>query len=71
MPRHPPRQTCRTTIAKAALLARFEKEYLADLLRRSGENISQAARIAGVERNTSYSLLEKTGLCSPCGGATG
>ena len=48
--------------AKAALLARFEKEYLADLLRRSGENISQAARIAGLERKYLYKLLERAGL---------
>jgi DNA-binding NtrC family response regulator len=48
--------------AKAALLERFEKEYLSDLMTRSGENISHAARIAGLERKYLYKLLEKAGL---------
>ena len=54
--------------AKAALIERFEKEYLADLLRRSGDNISQAARIAGLERKYLYKLLEKAGLFPDRGG---
>jgi DNA-binding NtrC family response regulator len=48
--------------AKAALVARFEKEYLTDLLRRSGENLSQAARIAGLERKYLYKVLERADM---------
>jgi DNA-binding NtrC family response regulator len=48
--------------AKSALLARFEKEYLADLLRRAGGNLSQAARIAGLERKYLYKVLERAGM---------
>ncbi len=48
--------------AKAELIARFEKSYLADLLTRAGGNLSEAARQAGVERKYLYKLLEKSGL---------
>jgi DNA-binding NtrC family response regulator len=48
--------------AKAALLARFEKEYLADLLRRADGNLSQAARVAGLERKYLYKVLERAGM---------
>jgi DNA-binding NtrC family response regulator len=48
--------------AKDAFLARFEKEYLTDLLRRSGENLSQAARIAGLERKYLYRVLQRAEL---------
>ena len=39
--------------------ARFESAYVMDLLKRHGENISQAARAAGIDRKTFYSLLQK------------
>ena len=48
--------------AKDALVARFEREYLADLVERAGGNLSQAARIAGLERKFLYKLLERAGL---------
>jgi DNA-binding NtrC family response regulator len=48
--------------AKDALVARFEREYLADLVQRAGGNLSQAARIAGLERKFLYKLLERAGL---------
>jgi len=48
--------------AKAELLARFEREYLADLLARANGNVSQAARNAGVGRKLLYSMLSRTGL---------
>jgi DNA-binding NtrC family response regulator len=48
--------------AKTALLARFEKEYLADLLRRADGNLSQAARVAGLERKYLYKVLERAGM---------
>jgi DNA-binding NtrC family response regulator len=48
--------------AKDAFLARFERDYLTDLMRRSGDNLSQAARIAGLERKYLYRVLERAGL---------
>ncbi len=48
--------------AKAALIARFEREYLTDLLRRSGENLSLAARTAGLERKYLYRVLERNAM---------
>jgi DNA-binding NtrC family response regulator len=48
--------------AKDAFLTRFERDYLTDLLRRSGDNLSQAARIAGLERKYLYRVLERAGL---------
>src|SRR5262249_13349934 len=40
--------------AKAEVLNRFERDYLRDLLARSSNNISQAARQAGVGRKLLY-----------------
>jgi DNA-binding NtrC family response regulator len=48
--------------AKDALIGRFEREYLADLVRRVGGNLSAAARLAGLERKFLYKLLERSGL---------
>jgi DNA-binding NtrC family response regulator len=48
--------------AKDALIARFEREYLADLMTRAAGNVSQAARLAGLERKFLYKLLERAGL---------
>jgi DNA-binding NtrC family response regulator len=48
--------------AKDALIARFEREYLTDLVQRAGGNLSQAARDAGLERKFLYKLLERAGL---------
>jgi DNA-binding NtrC family response regulator len=45
--------------AREAWLRTFTHEYLADLLRRHGGNISQAARTAGVDRKTLHRLLAK------------
>jgi DNA-binding NtrC family response regulator len=52
-----PLQTFR--VAKARCLMEFEAAYVADLLKRCGNNISQAARAAGVDRKTFYALLQK------------
>jgi len=52
-----PVQTFR--VAKANFLAQFEAVYVADLLKRYADNISQAARAAGIDRKTFYSLLQK------------
>jgi len=48
--------------ARASLLARFDRDYLTDLMRRDGDNLSQAARVAGLERKYLYKLLERAGL---------
>jgi DNA-binding NtrC family response regulator len=48
--------------AKDALIARFEREYLEDLVKRADGNLSQAARIAGLERKFLYKLLDRAGL---------
>ncbi|MGN6109544.1 MAG: sigma 54-interacting transcriptional regulator [Kofleriaceae bacterium] len=48
--------------AKDALIARFERDYLTDLVQRANGNLSQAARIAGLERKFLYKLLERAGL---------
>ncbi|MFO0684484.1 MAG: sigma 54-interacting transcriptional regulator [Sandaracinus sp.] len=44
-----------------ALLA-FEERYLARLLTKSGGNVSQAAREAGLDRSYLFSLLRRSGL---------
>ncbi len=48
--------------AKSALISRFDKEYLADLLRRAESNLSQAARLAGLERKYLYKVLERADM---------
>ncbi len=48
--------------AKDALVARFDREYLTDLLKRSGDNLAQAARTAGLERKYLYRVLERAGI---------
>ncbi|APR88592.1 Nitrogen regulation protein NtrC [Minicystis rosea] len=50
--------------AKAEVLNRFERDYLRDLLARSGHNVAQAARHAGVGRKLLYSMLSRTGLAA-------
>jgi DNA-binding NtrC family response regulator len=44
-----------------ALLA-FERDYLVHLLRQSGHNVSQAARMAGIDRVYLHRLIKKHGL---------
>lgn len=48
--------------AREEMLARFEEEYLSQILKRANGNISGAARIAGVDRTTLYRLMEKRNL---------
>lgn len=48
--------------AKAAITEAFERAYFTDLLRRAEGNISEAARLAGLERKYLYRLLERAGL---------
>jgi DNA-binding NtrC family response regulator len=46
-------------VAKDRVVAQFEKEYLAALVARASNNMSKAARLAGVDRTTLYRLMEK------------
>lgn len=48
--------------AKDQLVAQFERDYLAQLLRKTKGNISQAAKIAKKERRSFCRLMEKHGL---------
>jgi DNA-binding NtrC family response regulator len=48
--------------ARDAWLRAFTYEYLTDLLREHGGNISQAAKTAGVDRKTLHRLLTKFGV---------
>jgi DNA-binding NtrC family response regulator len=51
--------------AKDELVGRFEREYLEDLMRRSGGRMTEAARRAGLERKYLYRLLERVGIERP------
>jgi len=44
------------------VMARFEQAYLSQVLKETEGNVSEAARVAGVNRATLYRLLERHGL---------
>lgn len=44
------------------VMARFEREYLTWVLQEADGNVSEAARVAGINRATLYRLLERQGL---------
>ncbi len=48
--------------ARDKLLEDFERDYLRTLLERNGDNMSEAARVAGISRAQFYRLLERYGL---------
>jgi DNA-binding NtrC family response regulator len=48
--------------ARDQILSRFEVDYLAHVVRASHGNISDAARMAGVDRTTLYRLMDKHGM---------
>ncbi len=45
--------------AKEALIGRFEREYIAQIIARTDGNMSEAARQAGIDRTTLYRLMDK------------
>jgi DNA-binding NtrC family response regulator len=45
--------------AKDHLVTNFEKEYVTRLVARAAGNMSQAARLARIDRTTLYRLMEK------------
>ncbi len=54
-----PDSSMRFKDAKAQVLDAFERQYLQDLLQRHDQNISKAAREAGIDRRHLYRLLDK------------
>jgi DNA-binding NtrC family response regulator len=48
--------------AKSHVVARFEREYLTDLIRRANGNVSEAARLSGTERRQLGKMLKKHGI---------
>jgi DNA-binding NtrC family response regulator len=48
--------------ARDRVIAQFETQYLEWLIARGGGNMSEAARIAGVDRTTLYRLMERHGV---------
>jgi DNA-binding NtrC family response regulator len=48
--------------AKKNIIDSFEKNYFASLLKKTGGNVSEAARIAGIDRKNLYDKLKKTGI---------
>ncbi len=48
--------------ARDRVIAQFERQYLTWLVSRTTGNMSEAARIAGVNRATLYRLMERHGL---------
>jgi DNA-binding NtrC family response regulator len=52
-------------VAKAALIAEFEKRYVRSLLERHGGNISAAARSAGIDRMSIHKMLNRLGIANP------
>jgi DNA-binding NtrC family response regulator len=48
--------------AKERIIGAFERHYVEALLRASGGNVSQAAKMAGLSRASFYDLMSRTGL---------
>ncbi len=57
-----PREIPRYRDARARAIADFERDYVADVIARTGGNASEAARVAGMDRPWLLALLRKHGL---------
>ena len=51
--------------ARAEVIARFEAEYLTELLRMTDGNIKASCAIAGVSRQHLHNLIQKYGIRRP------
>jgi DNA-binding NtrC family response regulator len=49
-------------VARNEVVGQFEREYVTALVRRTGGNMSEAARAAGLDRTTLYRIMERIGL---------
>jgi transcriptional regulator with GAF, ATPase, and Fis domain len=49
-------------IEKTEIVELFERDYLIRLLKRCGNNVSEASRVAGIDRGYLLSLLKRQGL---------
>jgi len=50
--------------ARQRVVDAFEREYLVDLMKRNGDNVTHAAKAAGIDRVSLYRLLKKHALSS-------
>ncbi|RME24100.1 MAG: sigma-54-dependent Fis family transcriptional regulator, partial [Deltaproteobacteria bacterium] len=65
----PPRRTSSTVLAdlpykraKELAIAEFDRKYLTEVMIKANNNVSQAARIAGMDRSNFRRILKKYGL---------
>ena len=49
-------------VARDRAIEEFDRRYLAHTLQQAGDNVSQAARDAGLDRSYFFTLLRRAGL---------
>jgi DNA-binding NtrC family response regulator len=52
----------RYQVARDRVIQQFEKQYLLHLMNRTRGNLTEAARIAAVNRTTLYRMMQRNGL---------
>ena len=62
----PPPELCEMPykVARARIIAAFEREYVRGILRRYNHNVSRAARAAGIDRVYLHRLIKKYDMAS-------
>ena len=62
----PPPELCEMPykVARARIIAAFEREYVRGILRRYNHNVSRAARAAGIDRVYLHRLIKKYDMSS-------